>query len=580
MLDSLGPVGIGYAITGVILLGLLREPLRRLDTPGSAAFVITVVGCSLWPVSLAVALTVDGSTATAVAFSGRILAASILSVGWFLLVLDVSNRPRWYRRAAFVLSGYLLLDLAVLATNSTHALAFTAEIALADADLDPAYGRWFWIQATVNYALMTSATALLIVQAIRANGLYRRQTMALALAPIPPAVANVVTLFDVIDVASDLTPFGLLGSVLILSWALYRAKFLSVVPLARKQVFAELRDAIVVIDEHDRIVECNQAALTLFPGDELPQGQQFFDSVAFDELTHFARESAVDTRVTIPTDGGHRDYQLSISPIETGRDGADWRGIVLRDVTDRTRRARQLADRSDHLDEVANVVSHDVQGPLMVIRGSADLAEQTGDVTHVDGVLTGADRIERLADEVVDLARRDRAVDEVESVSLAAVSDLAWTLVGDDGDELVVESDRDVRADGFLFQQLLEGLFRYCLAGTDGNGRVRIGSTEDGFTVEVDTSLVESDSRLGGTDGASERDVSETDGGSVSGTGGTGDESESGVDRVDGTENVEPTGFDIARDVVEAHGWRLERIDRGDETAVRVRGLGESVERR
>lgn len=49
-----------------------------------------------------------------------------------------------------------------------------------------------------------------------------------------------------------------------------------------------------------------------------------------------------------------------------------------RDITALKRREQQLLEQNEHLDEFASVVSHDIQGPLMEIRGECGRGHENG----------------------------------------------------------------------------------------------------------------------------------------------------------------------------------------------------------
>ncbi len=143
---------------------------------------------------------------------------------------------------------------------------------------------------------------------------------------------------------------------------------------------------------------------------------------------------------TFNVDGIDRDVEIRTHRVDVGS------GITLLTL-------RQLDDLTD-------VVSHDLQGPLMEIRGSADMAIATGDITHVDRVLAAANRIDDLATDLLELAHTGRGLEARESVELAEIAETAWRHLWTPETELVVETDRSVIGDPDRIQQLFENLLR------------------------------------------------------------------------------------------------------------------------
>ncbi|WP_152040255.1 hybrid sensor histidine kinase/response regulator [Salinigranum salinum] len=132
------------------------------------------------------------------------------------------------------------------------------------------------------------------------------------------------------------------------------------------------------------------------------------------------------------------------------------------DVTERHERERALARKNEQLEEFASVVSHDLRSPLAVVRGSVDLARNTGDLGELDRAETTLDRMDELVDDLLALAREGRAIDpdSVEPVSIADAAREAWATVDTTGATLSVVDDDTVDADPTRLRQLLENLFR------------------------------------------------------------------------------------------------------------------------
>ncbi|MFC3959027.1 histidine kinase N-terminal 7TM domain-containing protein [Halovivax cerinus] len=145
--------------------------------------------------------------------------------------------------------------------------------------------------------------------------------------------------------------------------------------------------------------------------------------------------------------------------------------ITFRDVTSRKRREEQLVTQNEYLDEFAEIVSHDLQGPLMSIKGNADLALSTGSVEHVTHVLDAVDRTNQLVDDLLQIARTGRRIEELEPVALGDLSRSAWGRVWSPDAELVVETEQTILADPDRVRQLLGNLFGNAVEHGSTDGR-------------------------------------------------------------------------------------------------------------
>ncbi len=67
---------------------------------------------------------------------------------------------------------------------------------------------------------------------------------------------------------------------------------------------------------------------------------------------------------------------------------------ILTAVLDRIEREQQLEEQNSRLEEFASVVSHDLRNPLNVANGHLELAQETGDLEHLDEIALSHQRME------------------------------------------------------------------------------------------------------------------------------------------------------------------------------------------
>src|SRR5260370_17046042 len=99
---------------------------------------------------------------------------------------------------------------------------------------------------------------------MRSTRLYLGQAGALLIAVLAPWVGNALTAFGLSPFPDlDLTPFAFMISGLAIAWSLFRFRLLDILPIARETVFESMSDAVIVVDEQNRIVDLNLAARRL-----------------------------------------------------------------------------------------------------------------------------------------------------------------------------------------------------------------------------------------------------------------------------------------------------------------------------
>ena len=215
---------------------------------------------------------------------------------------------------------------------------------------------------------------------------------------------------------------------------------------------------------------------TLDSGDGLPW--QVFESgepVIWDDVREYEAFDDFDDRLKIeglailPL-GDHGILSVAPGEATDGPTDVNFAKMLAqntRAVLDRVQRERQLGARerklerqNDRLEEFASIAAHDLRNPLQVVRARAGVLEHRHDEESVTAIHDAVDRMEQLIEELLTLARQGESVEEFDTVDVADVASMAWSLVDTEGARLAIETTTQVRADESRLQQLFENLFR------------------------------------------------------------------------------------------------------------------------
>jgi signal transduction histidine kinase len=152
------------------------------------------------------------------------------------------------------------------------------------------------------------------------------------------------------------------------------------------------------------------------------------------------------------------------------------------------RRARKLEAQNERLDQFASRLSHEMRNPLSVLEARLSLARDTGDAEHFEHMERSIQRMSRLIDDTLALAREGSAEVMVEPVRLDRLVTECWQHIRTPNTELVVDTEATVRADTDRLHQLLANLLRNAVEHTGNGVTVTVGSFEEGFFIEDDGS--------------------------------------------------------------------------------------------
>jgi PAS domain S-box-containing protein len=189
-----------------------------------------------------------------------------------------------------------------------------------------------------SVVLVVVGLGLLARLAVGSRGLSRRQASTVSAASLVPLVAAAVTgLGSVPTPPVDLVPVSFAVSSGVVLVGLFRYQLFDLRPLARDVVVGELRDGVVVVDDHGRIVETNARARELF---DIPEGSLLGAHVSElpghgSTLQRLVGGETDREEFVLDTDGERCFFEATASRFGDRRDSERGRLLVFRDVTER-----------------------------------------------------------------------------------------------------------------------------------------------------------------------------------------------------------------------------------------------------
>jgi signal transduction histidine kinase len=171
------------------------------------------------------------------------------------------------------------------------------------------------------------------------------------------------------------------------------------------------------------------------------------------------------------------------------------------------------------LDHVASVVSHDLRNPLEVAKTRLRAGRETGNDEHFEHVARSHDRMERIIEDVLTLARGEDTIDPSEEADLTEIAEAAWESVDSDGATLSVDSPLPTAVvDADRTGRLFENLFRNAVEhGSTSLAPGDQDAVEHGSTSDSPSAGGEAENPDLSTDGAPEIRVGRIESDSASG---------------------------------------------------------------
>ena len=226
-----------------------------------------MLGCTLWALgdSLEAAATSQWVKVSVIKFA-YVGTQNIPPLFFMLALITARKTPvtRWKRR---VLWAFPIIVILLAFTNEWHHLVWSSFTWDSDPSLNLLNfnkGFYYWINTAYAYIVLVWATVLLVRNAFQAPKIYRRQAWGLVGAALLPWISNIMWVLSRALPGQNLTAIFFTATGLFMVVNMRFLKLLDLAPVARHQLVELMKDATIVLDKQNRIVDINPAAATIF----------------------------------------------------------------------------------------------------------------------------------------------------------------------------------------------------------------------------------------------------------------------------------------------------------------------------
>ncbi|MCD4737660.1 MAG: PAS domain-containing protein [Anaerolineae bacterium] len=368
----------------ISLLIALYSWRQRDNTPAARPFTLLMLATSLWAGGYSMELGLN--TIPAILKWGHISYVGVVYTPllWLIFALQYADWKELLTRRNLLLATTLsTINLLLKWTNEWHHGYYTSyqiEIEGSIHRLQFTRGAISWVCIIYSYLLLLLGTLVLAWLFIHSPRPYRNQISIILVGAMVPWLANIVHLYEV-DVLSqlDATPMAFSITGMLIAWGLFRLRLFDIVPIARDKVMENIRDEVIILDIHSRIIDLNPQAKELFPKEAYtiigtPISQVLSGQLDLPAL--YQAEQETYTPITIKGASFQCDYDLYLSPLRDQQKQLSGWLLVLHDVTERNRAEQVLRQQTlvlerqnAELDAFAHTVAHDLKNPLTVMMG-------------------------------------------------------------------------------------------------------------------------------------------------------------------------------------------------------------------
>ncbi len=353
------------------------------------------------------------------------------------IAVDYAGIKSIARRAWTLLMLIPFIALLLMLTNDAHHLIWTQ--VWFDAQLQVSRGFWNWLFIIYSFLLEVLGLFVFASVFIRSRGFYRRQAGVLGLASATIWLGMGLRFLGVqLTPGLDVSVVGSLISSPLFAWGLFRLRAFDLAPVARDTVIEHMGNGMIVLDNHNRVVDVNPAARALLEIRAEAVGQDAALALSrAPKLVELAREvGTTDSQIVFEMTG--KSFDARTRPLTDANGASIGRLILLHDITELRRVQERLLEQ---------------QGTLAVMQERERLARELHDglgqmlaAAHLQ--VSAAKRL--LAQGAY--ARTGELLGQLAETTLAAEQDMREYLLG---------AQTVVSADSPFFATLRQYLVRY-----------------------------------------------------------------------------------------------------------------------
>lgn len=350
------PYAVPVLLAALMCGGLALYAWYQRQTSSERLLVAFTLAGMGWTLSYALQLLAVGLPAKLFWFKWQAVSACLVPLAGLLFIIHFSGYGHWLTPRRVISLGVVpLLTLLFIATNDWQPLFWdnlTLDTSHALITLHYTSGPWFIVYLFYAYLASFANLVLIVRMAFQSWNLYRIQAVLLLIAALLPLGANLMVLADLNPWPRlDLTPIAFALSSLALALALFRFRLLNIVPIARHAIMENMREAVLVVDNQQRVIDLNRAAQNLLgraPADILGQPVAHL----LPPIDHMGA-STTQLDIAIGDGASRRDFNLRLSPLTSAQGRAYGQLLVLRDITERKRAEAELRQRDKILEALA-----------------------------------------------------------------------------------------------------------------------------------------------------------------------------------------------------------------------------------
>ncbi len=295
----------------------------------------------------------------------RFLFLPYIAVLQIWLILEYVRKTEWIRRGIALAVLAIPVAATILALTSPWHTLFRYNFSLDPAGPVPVLGytesAFFHLYSGFSLALLIAGYAILFYESRKRHTLIEIQTILLFAALIIPSVITYLFVLGITPVPGINMSAPLFWiSAFLFTIALFRYRFLDIIPVARSHLIDRMSQLMLVLDREGYIIDANPAAAAYFSLNAGPTRSIRIDEAAgswpeFLELS--TKEEKATASLQRETDTGVCFYTGTVDLLTSPSGETEGRLILLQDITRERKAEMDLIEVNDLYKRTINAIN-------------------------------------------------------------------------------------------------------------------------------------------------------------------------------------------------------------------------------
>lgn len=284
-----------------------------------------------------------------------------------------------------------LISLVIVFTNRYHSL-FIKKYSFVSTGF--VYGNYYLVHELYSYLCIAVGLYFLLYFSIKNSGFFSKQSILISIGVLIPVVIVILSTQGILEMPIFIENISFSFAVICFAIAIFRYKFLNVVPIALKNVVDNISDAFVVIDGNANVIDYNKT-FTNFLNNENDNNirTSLYDliksipdiNINLTKLKDTIKASKTNKKTfTIDKNIIFKDFErfftIEITPIYL-REHYMGTLILLKDITEHKKNIEAIKEqqailleqeRLASLGQLIGGIAHNLKTPIMSISGGIE----------------------------------------------------------------------------------------------------------------------------------------------------------------------------------------------------------------